>query len=90
MAGPALRILGIDPGLRITGFGIIEKNGSKLAYVVSGCIRSGEAELPDRLKDILEGLREIIEEHRPQQTRSRSSRPWSATATQRRCRCRKW
>ena len=67
MAGPALRILGIDPGLRITGFGIIEKNGSKLAYVVSGCIRSGEAELPARLKDILEGLREIIEKHRPQQ-----------------------
>jgi len=41
MAGPALRILGIDPGLRITGFGIIEKSGSKLAYVanaVSGTV----------------------------------------------------
>jgi len=67
MAGPALRILGIDPGLRITGFGIIEKNGSKLTYVVSGCIKSGKSELPDRLKTVLEGLREVIEMHRPQQ-----------------------
>ena len=67
MAGPALRILGIDPGLRITGFGIIEKNGSKLAYVASGCIKSGDAGTPDRLKTILAGLREIIGEHRPAQ-----------------------
>ena len=67
MAGPPLRILGIDPGLRITGFGIIEKNGSKLAYVASGCIRSGDSGLPDRLKIILENLREIIAQHRPQQ-----------------------
>src|SRR5213594_2148241 len=67
MAGPALRILGIDPGLRITGFGIIEKNGSKLAYIASGCIKSGDAELPDRLKIILENLREVIAKHRPQQ-----------------------
>jgi crossover junction endodeoxyribonuclease RuvC len=67
MAGTVLRILGIDPGLRITGFGIIEKNGNKLAYVSSGCIRSGDADLPDRLKVILSGLREIIGAHRPQQ-----------------------
>ena len=67
MAGPALRILGIDPGLRITGFGIIEKSGSTLAYVVSGCIKSGSSDLPDRLKTVLEGLREVIETHQPQQ-----------------------
>jgi len=67
MAGPALRILGIDPGLRVTGFGIIEKNGAKLAYVVSGCIKSGDADLPDRLKTLLGGLREVIGTHRPQQ-----------------------
>jgi crossover junction endodeoxyribonuclease RuvC len=67
MAGTVLRILGIDPGLRITGFGIIEKNGNKLAYISSGCIRSGDADLPDRLKVILSGLREIIGAHRPQQ-----------------------
>src|SRR5258706_9778168 len=67
MAGPALRILGIDPGLRITGFGIIEKNGSKLVYVVSGCIKSGDSDLQDRLKIILEILREVIAQHRPHQ-----------------------
>src|SRR5437879_4911885 len=67
MAGPALRILGIDPGLRITGFGIIEKNGSKLVYVASGCIKSRDSDLPDRLKVILENLREVIAQHQPQQ-----------------------
>jgi len=67
MAGPALRILGIDPGLRVTGFGVIEKNGASLSYIASGCVKSGNAELSDRLETILAGLREIIGEHRPQQ-----------------------
>jgi crossover junction endodeoxyribonuclease RuvC len=67
MSGPALRILGIDPGLRITGFGIIEKNGSGIAYIASGCIKSGNAGLPERLGTILANLREVIEKHRPQQ-----------------------
>ena len=70
MADPAapLRILGIDPGLRITGFGIIEKAGSRLAYVASGCVKTPEdGSLPLRLKTILGGLREVIAEHRPQQ-----------------------
>jgi len=66
MAGPALRILGIDPGLRVTGFGIIEKNGATLAYVASGCIKSGNSGLPERLGTILANLREVIEKHRPQ------------------------
>jgi len=67
MAGPALRILGIDPGLRITGFGIIEKNGASIAYIASGCIKSGNSGLPERLGTILANLREVIEKHRPQQ-----------------------
>jgi crossover junction endodeoxyribonuclease RuvC len=70
VADPAapLRILGIDPGLRITGFGIIEKAGSRLAYVASGCVKTPEdGSLPLRLKTILGGLREVIAEHRPQQ-----------------------
>jgi len=62
-----LRILGIDPGLRITGFGVIEKSGSKLSYVTSGCIRSPQGELPERLKSILLSLREVISLHSPQQ-----------------------
>jgi crossover junction endodeoxyribonuclease RuvC len=67
MASPALRILGIDPGLRITGFGIIEKHGASIAYIASGCIKSGHAGLPERLGTILSNLREVIERHRPQQ-----------------------
>ena len=50
-----IRILGIDPGLRITGFGLIDKTGQKLAYVTSGCIRSNEKDsLPLRLKTLLD------------------------------------
>jgi len=62
-----LTILGIDPGLRITGFGVVEKSGSKLTYITSGCIKSPEGELPERLRAILEGLREVIATHRPHQ-----------------------
>lgn len=61
-----LRILGIDPGLRITGFGIIEQSGPRLVYIASGCVRSGDGELPDRLKVLLEGLQSVIAEYRPQ------------------------
>jgi len=67
MPAPTVRILGIDPGLRVTGFGVIEKSGASLSYIASGCVKSGNAELADRLKTILAGLREIIGEHRPQQ-----------------------
>lgn len=61
-----MRILGIDPGLRITGFGVIDKEGQQLQYVASGCIRTPDGELPGRLKVILDSLREVIEQHRPQ------------------------
>jgi len=60
-----MRILGIDPGLRITGFGLIEKSGQKLSYVSSGVIRSGEGELPQRLGVLFAGLTELIDTHRP-------------------------
>ena len=62
-----VRILGVDPGLRVTGFGIIEKTGSKLQYVTSGCVRSGSGELAARLKTILDGLAEIIAANQPQE-----------------------
>jgi crossover junction endodeoxyribonuclease RuvC len=51
-------ILGIDPGLRTTGFGVIQKHGSKLRYIASGTIKSGEGDLPTRLKVIL-GVGEV-------------------------------
>lgn len=65
---PVVRILGIDPGLRVTGFGVLEKTGQRLVYVTSGCIRTDQnAELPERIRTILEGLSQLIAEIRPQQ-----------------------
>jgi crossover junction endodeoxyribonuclease RuvC len=59
-------ILGIDPGLRTTGFGVIEKQGSKLRYIASGTIKTGlEGALPPRLKIILDGVREIVATYQP-------------------------
>ncbi|MCC7080903.1 MAG: crossover junction endodeoxyribonuclease RuvC [Burkholderiales bacterium] len=62
-----MRILGIDPGLRVTGFGVIEHSGGKLRYVTSGWVRSGSGELAERLKAILDGLAEVIAANRPEQ-----------------------
>jgi crossover junction endodeoxyribonuclease RuvC len=64
----AVRILGIDPGLRVTGFGVLERSGQNLAYVTSGCIRTDqEADLPERIRTILEGLSQLIAELKPHQ-----------------------
>lgn len=63
---PSTRILGIDPGLRITGFGVIERIGSQLRYVASGCIRTpGDGSLPERLKVILAGVQEVVDTYHP-------------------------
>jgi crossover junction endodeoxyribonuclease RuvC len=59
-------ILGVDPGSRKTGFGIINVNGNHHEYVTSGVIRLPDAELPERLKVIFDSLIEIIETHCPQ------------------------
>ena len=64
-----MRILGIDPGLQRTGFGVIEADGSRLAYVASGTISTLEAprgDLPARLKLIFEGVREVVQRYEPQ------------------------
>ena len=59
-----IRILGIDPGLRITGFGVIEKTGSTLSYVASGCIRTEtRTSLPSRLGTIHAGVRELVAQY---------------------------
>lgn len=62
-----MRILGIDPGLRITGFGVLDKSGQKLSYITSGCIKTPPGELSARLKSILDGLEAVILECRPEQ-----------------------
>ena len=65
---PVLRILGVDPGLRITGFGLIAKMGNRLGYLASGCIRTdAKASLPARLGTIHAALRELVAEHQPDQ-----------------------
>ena len=64
---PNIRILGIDPGLRVTGFGILDKSGEKLSYVTSGCIKTSGGELALRLKVILDSVGEVIAQYQPQQ-----------------------
>jgi crossover junction endodeoxyribonuclease RuvC len=62
---PARRILGIDPGLRVTGFGVIVQQGNTLAYVTSGCIRASGDSLPVRLGIIARDLAHVIAEESP-------------------------
>ncbi len=65
MSAAPQRILGIDPGLRVTGFGIIEQCGQQLQYVASGCVRSGPGALPERIKILFEGVSEVIHTYQP-------------------------
>jgi len=63
-----LRILGIDPGLRATGFGVIERHGNRLVYVASGCIRSNDRQsLPERVATLFAGIGEVIATYAPDQ-----------------------
>lgn len=59
------RILGIDPGSRITGYGLIDRDGRSLHYVACGVIRTGAADFPQRLRRIYEAVSEIAETYRP-------------------------
>ncbi|WP_114418298.1 crossover junction endodeoxyribonuclease RuvC [Marinospirillum perlucidum] len=58
-------ILGIDPGSRITGYGLIEAQGRRMSYRASGCIRIQATTLPQKLAQIYAGLAELIQEYRP-------------------------
>ncbi len=63
-----MRILGVDPGLRVTGFGLVDVDGHRLHYVASGTVSTAEAptgDLPARLKIIVDGLREVVERWQP-------------------------
>jgi crossover junction endodeoxyribonuclease RuvC len=63
---PPIRILGIDPGLRKTGWGIVLSEGSKLSFVACGCVESdGALPLGQRLRQLHEGLHKVIATHRP-------------------------
>ena len=66
MSRAPIRILGIDPGLRRTGWGIVESDGSRLAFVACGVIASdGDLTLADRLRQLHDGLAEVIHGHMP-------------------------
>ncbi|MAM70507.1 MAG: crossover junction endodeoxyribonuclease RuvC [Gammaproteobacteria bacterium] len=58
-------ILGIDPGSRVCGYGLINTAGKKLEYVASGCIRVAKLEFNERLKVIYDDLTAIIEKYQP-------------------------
>ena len=60
-----MRVLGIDPGSRVTGYGIIDSRGSDLGHIDSGCLRVTAENLGARLKLIYDGLSGVIEHHRP-------------------------
>ena len=66
MRGNAIKIIGIDPGLRRTGWGIIESDGVRLVYVASGLITSdAETPLAYRLRELFEGLTNVLIGHTP-------------------------
>jgi len=60
-------ILGVDPGSRITGYGVIETCGSRHRYIASGCIRMADGSLASRLQQIFDGVCEIIRQYKPEQ-----------------------
>ena len=60
-----MRILGIDPGSRLTGFGIIDVQGDRATAVHAGVIKTGAGPFPERLGIIFRGIRELAIEYRP-------------------------
>lgn len=60
-----MRVLGIDPGLRNTGWGVIEVEGPRLRHVANGTVHSGEGNLGLRLLALYRGLRAVIAAHGP-------------------------
>jgi len=61
-----LKILGVDPGTRIVGYGVVDQAGSRLTHVAHGTVAPGRhPTVPERLRAIFEGLLAVIDEHRP-------------------------
>jgi crossover junction endodeoxyribonuclease RuvC len=67
VARPAVkvRILGVDPGSRRTGFGVIECRGTDYVHIAHGCLNVGGAVMTERLRLIFDGLQALIDEHEP-------------------------
>ena len=60
-----VRILGLDPGSRITGYGVVDAGRQGVRYVASGCIRVGQGEMAGRLLAIHRHVTELVEAHAP-------------------------
>lgn len=68
MRGSAIRIIGIDPGLRRTGWGVVESDGVRLSYLASGLITSpSDSDLAYRLRELFEGIAGVIACYKPQE-----------------------
>ncbi|MGY6215558.1 crossover junction endodeoxyribonuclease RuvC [Methylolobus aquaticus] len=59
------RVLGIDPGSRITGYGVVDEFPGRLAVVACGCIKTEADSFPERLRQIYQGIFQVVEEHTP-------------------------
>lgn len=60
-----MRLLGVDPGLRFTGWGIVDFDGNRLRHVANGVIKSGAGDLALRLRRLHDGLQEVLATHAP-------------------------
>lgn len=60
-----MRVLGIDPGTQVCGYGVVELDGAEVRALDYGVVKGGRASLPQRIKVIYEGLTAVIERHNP-------------------------
>lgn len=60
-----MRILGIDPGTQLTGFGVIETSKNSILYIASGCIKTKKETMSEKLVTIFEGIEQITKEFSP-------------------------
>ncbi len=66
--GPEVtRVLGIDPGSRVTGYGVIETDGAHSRHLDSGCIRTASSDFSQRLGEIFRGVHQVLSEWQPQE-----------------------
>jgi len=61
-----MRILGVDPGSRRTGYGIVDASGGRIAHLTHGVIAAGSGEFTERLATLFTGLSDVIAKHQPE------------------------
>jgi crossover junction endodeoxyribonuclease RuvC len=61
-----MRVLGVDPGTRLCGWGVVERHGSRLTHIAHGTLRLGDGELSDRLVALDGALAQVVAEHAPE------------------------